>query len=75
MLEKIQVYNQHSSTHLRVVIRNFIQHQVDLVVELLQLVVEQVKQENSLLVQCSKVVQVVVEILILLLILSILELQ
>ena len=37
----------------RVVIQNFIQHQVDLVVELLHLVEEQVNQENSLLVQCS----------------------
>ena len=73
MLEKIQVYQMHSSTHLRVVIQNFIQHQVDLVVELLHLVVEQVNVENSLLVQCRWVVQVVVEILILLVILRILE--
>ena len=72
MIEKILLFKV---TELRVVIRNFIQHQVDLVVELLQLVVEQVKQENGVLVQCSKVVQVVVEILILLVILSILELQ
>ena len=46
---------------LREVIRNSIKHLADLVVEL-AVVVVQVKQENGLLVQCSKVVdQVVVE--------------
>ena len=54
MLERILVYHQHSSTHLRVVIRNFIQHQVDLVVELLNWWWSRSKQENSLLVQCKQ---------------------
>ena len=57
----MQVHPHLHKLLLQVVIQNFIQHQVDLVVELLRLVAERVKRENGLLVLHKKVDLVEVE--------------